>query len=102
MGRYEFFAAFSELPANSLFTTADKMAIDAILYHKLVVSALLDDLAVIDNEYPVGVAHGFQPVGDHNDRLIVGQFCNGLHLICHSLGCDGVGNDGAAKGGQHL
>ena len=26
----------------------------------------------------------------------------GDHLIRHSLGCDGVGNDGAAKGGKHL
>ena len=26
----------------------------------------------------------------------------GDHLIRHSLRCDGVGNDGAAKGGQHL
>ena len=33
----------------------------------------LDDLAVIDNEDPIGIAHGFQPVGDHDDRLIMGQ-----------------------------
>lgn len=27
------------------------------------------------------MAHGFQPVGNHNDRLIVGQFRNGLHQL---------------------
>ena len=43
--------------------------------------ALLNDLTVIDNKNLVGMAHGFQPVGNHNDRLIVGQFCNGLHEL---------------------
>jgi len=48
--------------------------------------ALLNDLAVIDNEYHIGVAHGFQPVGDHDDRLIVGQFRNGLHQLLFIFG----------------
>ena len=43
--------------------------------------ALLNDLTVIDNKNLVGMAHSFQPVSNHNDRLIVGQFCNGLHQL---------------------
>ena len=43
--------------------------------------ALLNDLTVIDNKNLVGMAHSFQPVSNHDDRLIVGQFCNGLHQL---------------------
>ena len=40
---------------------------------------LLDDLTVIDNEYFVGIAHSFQPMGNHDDRLIISQLRDGLH-----------------------
>ena len=43
--------------------------------------ALLDDLTVIDHKNLVGMAHGFQPVGDHDDRLIVGQRRDSLHQL---------------------
>ena len=59
------------------------MAIDAILCHKLLMGALLDDLAVIDYEDPVGIAHGFQPVGDHDDCL--------YHLRAAGIGKPGIG-----------
>ena len=59
--------------------------------------ALLNDLTVIDNKNLVGMAHGFQPVGNHNDRLAVGQFCNGLHQLLFvfrvNIGCGFVQND---------
>ena len=50
--------------------------------------ALLNDLAVIDHKNLVGMAHGFQPVGDHDDRLIMGQFRNGLHQLLFIFGVD--------------
>ena len=48
--------------------------------------ALLDDLAVIDYKNLVGMAHSFQPMSDHDDRLIVGQFRNGLHQLLFTFG----------------
>ena len=68
----------SDLPSGSLLAFHHKAAVESVNSHQLIVRALLNDFAVIDHEYPIGVAHGFQPVGDHNDRLIVGQFRNGL------------------------
>ena len=32
------------------------------------------------------MAHSFQPVSNHDDRLIVGQFCNGLHQLLFIFG----------------
>ena len=42
---------------------------------------------------------GLQHLGCGKDGVLTAI---GDHLIRHSLRCDGVGNDGAAKGGQHL
>ena len=50
---------------------------------------------MIDHKNLVGVAHGLEPVGDHDDRLVVGQFCNGLHFLHGGVGlaeADVVGN----------
>ena len=44
-------------------------------------NGVLDDLAVVDDENAVGIAHGLEPVGDHNDRLVVGQLGDGLHQL---------------------
>ena len=59
---------------------------DSVNSNQLIVRALLNDLAVIDHEYPVGMVHSFQPVGNHNDRLIVGQFRNSLHQLLFIFG----------------
>ena len=71
----------SDLPSGSLLAFHHKAAVESVNSHQLVMRALLNDLTVIDNKNLVGMAHGFQPVGNHNDRLIVGQFCNGLHQL---------------------
>ena len=42
---------------------------------------------------------GLQHLGCGKDGVLTAI---GDHLIRHSLGCDGVGNDGAAECGQHL
>ena len=49
--------------------------------HQLIVGTLLNDLAVLVNGYSVGISHGFQPVSDHNDRLVMGQLRDGLHQL---------------------
>ena len=54
-------------------------AVEPVNSNQLVMRALLDDLTVIDHKNLVGMAHSFQPVSDHDDCLIVGQFRNGLH-----------------------
>ena len=56
-------------------------AVEPVNSNQLVMGALLNDLTVIDHKNLVGMAHGFQPVGNHNDRLIVGQFRNSLHEL---------------------
>ena len=42
---------------------------------------------------------GLQHLGCGKDGVLTAI---GDHLIRHSLGCDGVGNDGAAECSQHL
>ena len=76
----------SDLPPGGLLPLHHEAAVEPVNSHQLVMGALLNDLAVIDNKNLVGMAHGFQPVGDHDDRLIVGQFCNGLHQLLFIFG----------------
>ena len=71
----------SDLPPGGLLPLHHEAAVEPVNSNQLIVRALLNDLAVIDHKNLVGMAHGFQPVGNHNDRLIVGQFCNGLHQL---------------------
>ena len=40
--------------------------------------ALLHDAAVVHNQDLVGMAHGLEPVRDHDDGLVAGQSFNGL------------------------
>ena len=40
---------------------------------QLLMSALLHDTAMVDHENLIGVTHRFQPVRDHDDRLIARQ-----------------------------
>ena len=48
-------------PLGSLLALHHKAAVKSVHGHQLLISALLDDLAVIDNEDFIGVAHSFQP-----------------------------------------
>ena len=76
----------SDLPPGGLLPLHHEAAVEPVNSNQLVMGALLNDLTVIDHEYPVGMAHGFQPVSNYNDRLIVGQFCNGLHQLLFIFG----------------
>ena len=82
----------SDLPPGGLLPFHHEAAVEPVNSNQLVMGALLDDLTVIDNKNLVGMAHGFQPVSNHDDRLIVGQFCNGLHELLFifrvHIGCD--------------
>ena len=62
----------SDFPPGSLLARHHKAAVKSIHGYQLLVGALLDDFPVIDNKYSVGIAHSFQSVGDHNDRLVMG------------------------------
>ena len=55
--------------------------VEPVNSNQLAMGALLNDLTMIDHKNLVGMAHGFQPVSDHDDRLVVGQFRNGLHEL---------------------
>ena len=61
---------------NSLFSVPDKCTVNAILHHKLTVSALLNYPAAIDDDHPVGVFNGFQPVRCHYDIITILYLCN--------------------------
>ena len=76
----------SDLPPGGLLPLHHEAAVEPVNSHQLVMGALLNDLAVIDNKNLVGMAHGFQPVSNHNDRLIVGQFRNSLHQLLFIFG----------------
>ena len=67
-----------QLPPLGYFSAADKVGVQAGLVDELLVLALLDNAAVVDDQNLVRVAHGLQAVGDHDDRLIAGQRLDGL------------------------
>ena len=71
--------AASDLPPGSLLAFHHKAAVKAVHSHQLVMRALLDDLAVIDHEDSVSILHSFQPVSNHDDRLIILNFAKKLH-----------------------
>src|SRR5699024_10186720 len=79
---------YSYLPPGGLLPLHHEAAVEPVNSNQLVMGALLNDLAVIDHKNLVGMAHGFQPVGDHDDRLIMGQFRNGLHQLLFIFGVD--------------
>lgn len=51
----------SDLPACGLPAFDHKAAVESVGVDQVVMRALLDDLAVIDNEDFIGVANSFQP-----------------------------------------
>ena len=76
----------SDLPPGGLLPLHHEAAVEPVNSNQLVMGALLNDLTVIDNKNLVGMAHGFQPVDNHNDRLIAGQFRNSLHQLLFIFG----------------
>ena len=69
------------LPPGSLTALHHKPAVDTVLSHQLLVSAPLNDFSAVYYENTVSITNGFQPMGDHDHRLIVGQLLNGLYQI---------------------
>ena len=76
----------SDLPPGGLLPLHHEAAVEPVNSNQLVMGVLLNDLTVIDNKNLVGMAHSFQPVSNHDDRLIEGQFCNGLHQLLFIFG----------------
>ena len=76
----------SDLPPGGLLPLHHEAAVEPVNSHQLVMGALLNDLTVIDHKNLVGMAHSFQPVSNHDDRLIVSQFRNSLHQLLFIFG----------------
>ena len=76
----------SDLPPGGLLPLHHEAAVEPVNSNQLAMGALLNDLTMIDHNNLVGMAHGFQPVSNHDDRLIVGQFRNGLHQLLFIFG----------------
>lgn len=66
-------------------------AVEPVNSNQLVMGALLNDLTVIDHKNLVGMAHSFQPVSNHDDRLVMGQLRDSLHQLLFifrvNIGC---------------
>ena len=57
------------------------MSIESVLFDKLIVYAFFLYPSVIQNDYPVGIFDGFEPMGNGNDGASFNQRINGfLHL----------------------
>lgn len=70
------------LPPGSLDgSSTTNRRVDTVLSHQLLVSAPLNDFSAVYYENTVSITNGFQPMGDHDHRLIVGQLLNGLYQI---------------------
>lgn len=67
-----------QLPADGLLLTADEIGINAGFVYQTFVLALLHDASVVDNKYLIRMAHGFQPVGDHDDGLVARERLDSL------------------------
>ena len=85
---------FCQVPAFSFLSDVDKFFVFSGYGHQLVMRALLDDLTVIDHKNLVGMAHSFQPMGNHDDGLVLGQLGDGLHQLFFifrvNIGCSFV------------
>ena len=68
-----------QLPAGCQLSGLDKPFVDALLLHQLFVPSLLHDLSLINDQDPVGIPYGFQPVRDHKDGLFPRERLDGLH-----------------------
>ena len=53
----------SDLPPGGLLTLDHEPTVKSVHGYQFVVRAFLNDLAAVNDEYFVGMAHGFQPVG---------------------------------------
>ncbi len=78
----------SQLPADSLFLAVDEIGINARFIYQLFVLAMLHNAPVIDDQNLIGMAHGFQPVGDHDDGLIPSECLDSFLQSVIILGVD--------------
>lgn len=81
-------SASSQLPADGLFLAADEIGINARFIYQLFVLAMLHNAPVIDDQNLICMAHGFQPVGDHDDGLIPSECLDSFLQSVLILGVD--------------
>ena len=58
-----------QLPVRGLLLYADKVRVDAGLCDELFMPALLHNAAMVDDQDLIGVAHGFEAMGDHDTMI---------------------------------
>ena len=59
-----------QFPASGLPALHHKAAVKTVCGYQLVMRALLDDLAMVNNKDPVGIAHRLESVRNHNHSFI--------------------------------
>src|SRR5699024_920435 len=65
-------------PAGGIGAGGDEAAVNALLRHKFVVVAGLDDAPLVDNQDLIGVTNGIEPVGNDQQGLAPAQLGDGL------------------------
>ena len=65
-------------PRSSLRRLRDEAAVNALLRHKFVVVAGLNDAPLVDNQDLIGVTNGIEPVGNDQQGLAPAQLGDGL------------------------
>ena len=61
-------------PTGGIGAGGDEAAINALLLHKCVVGAGLNDAPLVDNQDLIGVTNGIQPVGNDQQGLAPAQW----------------------------
>ena len=65
-------------PTSGIGAGGDEAAVNALLRHKFVMVAGLDDAPLVDDQDLIGVANGIEPVGNDQQGLTPAQLGDGL------------------------
>ena len=65
-------------PTGGIGAGGDEAAVNALLRHKFVVVAGLNDAPLVNNQDLIGVANGIEPVGNDQQGLAPAQLGDGL------------------------
>ena len=73
-GAFAYFLLFRrDAPELGLLADGGEAAVDAVLFHQLIVRAGLFNVAILHHEDLVGISNGCQAMGDGDDRLAARQ-----------------------------
>ena len=86
-----YFPPKSNFPADGFLSSADKVGINTIILHKLLMPSLFGDPALVKHDDVVRIAICFESVCDHDDSLILCEcfdcplqsvFVFGINICC--------------------